>query len=83
MSTNRHPRYGCEKVEPQESRGAGELSPHLTGFGLGGPVRRPRRGKRRLFEGHTIFGKLPDLDGLLLHARVEHYPAGCRKTSAH
>jgi CRP/FNR family transcriptional regulator, cyclic AMP receptor protein len=34
--------------------------------------------KRRLFEGHAIFGKLspPDLDGLLLHARVEHYPAG-------
>jgi CRP/FNR family cyclic AMP-dependent transcriptional regulator len=34
--------------------------------------------KRRLFEGHSIFGKLPpdDLDALLLHARVEHYPAG-------
>ncbi len=35
-------------------------------------------GKRRLFEGHAIFGKLPpsDLDELLSHARVEHYPAG-------
>jgi CRP/FNR family cyclic AMP-dependent transcriptional regulator len=35
-------------------------------------------GKRRLFEGHTIFGKLPpsDLDALLSHARVERYPAG-------
>lgn len=34
--------------------------------------------KRRLFEGHALFGKLlpSDLDGLLLHARVEHYPAG-------
>jgi CRP-like cAMP-binding protein len=34
--------------------------------------------KRRLFEGHALFGKLPpdDLDSLLLHARVEHYPAG-------
>jgi CRP/FNR family transcriptional regulator, cyclic AMP receptor protein len=34
--------------------------------------------KRRLFEGHAIFGKLPteDLDTLLSHARVEHYPAG-------
>ena len=34
--------------------------------------------KRRLFEGHALFGKLPqpDLDALLLHARVEHYPAG-------
>jgi Cyclic nucleotide-binding domain len=34
--------------------------------------------KRRLFVGHAIFGKLSpsDLDGLLLHARVEHYPAG-------
>ena len=34
--------------------------------------------KRRLFEGHTLFGKLPseDLDALLLHARTEHHPAG-------
>jgi CRP/FNR family transcriptional regulator, cyclic AMP receptor protein len=34
--------------------------------------------KRGLFEGHALFGKLPqaDLDALLLHARVEHYPAG-------
>lgn len=34
--------------------------------------------KRRLFEGHALFGTLPpnDLDALLLHARVEHYPAG-------
>jgi len=34
--------------------------------------------KRRVFEGHALFGKLPqaDLDALLLHARVEHYPAG-------
>src|SRR5277367_3006700 len=34
--------------------------------------------RRRLFEGHALFGKLPpdDLDALLLHARVEHYPAG-------
>ena len=34
--------------------------------------------KRRLFEGHALFGKLPteDLDALLSHARVEHYPAG-------
>ena len=34
--------------------------------------------RRRLFEGHAIFGKLPteDLDALLSHARVEHYPAG-------
>jgi CRP-like cAMP-binding protein len=34
--------------------------------------------KRRLFEGHALFGKLPpaDLDALLLHARVERYPAG-------
>ncbi|HUI35084.1 MAG TPA: Crp/Fnr family transcriptional regulator [Stellaceae bacterium] len=34
--------------------------------------------KRRLFEGHALFGKLPpdDLDTLLSHARVEHYPAG-------
>ena len=34
--------------------------------------------KRRLFEGHALFGKLPpaDLDALLLRARVEHYPAG-------
>jgi CRP-like cAMP-binding protein len=34
--------------------------------------------KRRLFEGHALFGQLPqaDLDALLLHARVTHYPAG-------
>ena len=34
--------------------------------------------KRRLFEGHALFGKLPpaDLDALLSHARVEHFPAG-------
>jgi CRP/FNR family transcriptional regulator, cyclic AMP receptor protein len=34
--------------------------------------------KRRLFEGHALFGKLPqaDLDALLLHARSERYPAG-------
>ncbi len=34
--------------------------------------------KRRLFEGHALFGKLPpdDLDALLLRARVERYPAG-------
>jgi CRP/FNR family cyclic AMP-dependent transcriptional regulator len=34
--------------------------------------------KRRLFEGHALFGKLApdDLDALLSHARVEHFPAG-------
>jgi CRP/FNR family transcriptional regulator, cyclic AMP receptor protein len=34
--------------------------------------------KRRVFEGHALFGKLPpdDLDALLLHARGEHYSAG-------
>jgi CRP-like cAMP-binding protein len=34
--------------------------------------------KRKLFEGHALFGKLPpaDLDALLLHARVEHHTAG-------
>jgi CRP/FNR family transcriptional regulator, cyclic AMP receptor protein len=34
--------------------------------------------KRRLFEGHALFGKLPtgDLDALLSRARVEHYTAG-------
>jgi CRP/FNR family transcriptional regulator, cyclic AMP receptor protein len=34
--------------------------------------------KRRVFEGHALFGKLPpdDLDALLLHSRVEHYAAG-------
>jgi len=34
--------------------------------------------KRRLFEGHALFGKLPpdDLDALLTHARVEHFAAG-------
>ena len=36
------------------------------------------RERRRLFEGHAIFGKLApeDLDALLLHARAERYPAG-------
>lgn len=34
--------------------------------------------KRKAFEGHSLFGKLPpqDLDALLLRARVERYPAG-------
>ncbi len=34
--------------------------------------------RRRIFEGHALFGKLPqaDLDALLLHARVERYAAG-------
>jgi CRP/FNR family transcriptional regulator, cyclic AMP receptor protein len=34
--------------------------------------------RRRLFEGHALFGKLPpdDLEALLLHARVEHYAVG-------
>jgi len=34
--------------------------------------------RRKLFEGHALFGKLPpnDLEALLSHARVEHYPAG-------
>ena len=34
--------------------------------------------RRRLFVGHALFGKLPpaDLDALLLHARLERYPAG-------
>ncbi len=34
--------------------------------------------KRKLFEGHPLFGKLPaeDLDALLLHARAEHYLTG-------
>jgi CRP/FNR family transcriptional regulator, cyclic AMP receptor protein len=34
--------------------------------------------RRRIFEGHLLFGKLPqaDLDALLLHARVERYTAG-------
>jgi CRP/FNR family transcriptional regulator, cyclic AMP receptor protein len=34
--------------------------------------------KRRIFEGHALFGKLPTdaLDALLMHARVEHYSAG-------
>jgi len=34
--------------------------------------------RRRAFEGHALFGKLPpaDLDALLLHARAERYPAG-------
>ena len=34
--------------------------------------------KRRLFEGHALFGKLPlaDLDALLLRSRVERYPGG-------
>ncbi len=36
------------------------------------------RDKRRLFEGHPLFGGLSqdDLDALLNHARVERYPAG-------
>lgn len=34
--------------------------------------------KRSLFEGHALFGKLPqdDLDALLLHAHTERYSAG-------
>ena len=34
--------------------------------------------KRRLFEGHALFGILApvDVDALLTHARFEHYPAG-------
>jgi CRP-like cAMP-binding protein len=34
--------------------------------------------KRQLFDGHALFGKLPqlDLDALLLHARTEHFSAG-------
>ena len=34
--------------------------------------------KRKLFEGHSLFGNLPpsDLDALLSHARVEHYRPG-------
>lgn len=34
--------------------------------------------KRKIFEGHALFGKLPeqDLDALLSRARVERYPAG-------
>ena len=34
--------------------------------------------KRKLFEGHALFGILSaeDIDALLLHARFEHYPAG-------
>src|SRR5579862_8220954 len=34
--------------------------------------------KRRLFEGHALFGILSarDIDALLSHARFEHYPAG-------
>jgi CRP-like cAMP-binding protein len=34
--------------------------------------------RRRLFVGHSLFGKLPpaDLDALLLHARLERYAAG-------
>lgn len=44
---------------------------------VGVPIPTPAE-KRRLFEGHALFGKLPqdDLDALLLHARVEHYPSG-------
>ncbi len=36
--------------------------------------------KRRLFEGHALFGKLPpdDLDALLSHARVEHFSGRAR-----
>ncbi|MFZ2005357.1 MAG: Crp/Fnr family transcriptional regulator [Stellaceae bacterium] len=34
--------------------------------------------RRKAFEGHTLFGRLPqaDLDALLLHARAERYSAG-------
>jgi CRP/FNR family transcriptional regulator, cyclic AMP receptor protein len=34
--------------------------------------------RRKLFEGHALFGKLPpaDLDALLLHARAERHAAG-------
>ncbi len=34
--------------------------------------------RRKLFEGHALFGKLPaaDLDALLLHARLERHAAG-------
>jgi len=34
--------------------------------------------KRKLFEGHALFGILSDneIDALLFHARFEHYPAG-------
>ena len=34
--------------------------------------------RRQLFSGHALFGKLPpdDLDALLLHARLERFPAG-------
>jgi CRP/FNR family cyclic AMP-dependent transcriptional regulator len=34
--------------------------------------------RRQLFAGHALFGKLPpdDLDALLLHARLERFPAG-------
>jgi CRP-like cAMP-binding protein len=36
--------------------------------------------KRKLFQGHALFGELPaqDLDALLLHARVERYPTGSK-----
>src|SRR5580704_14138278 len=36
--------------------------------------------RRRAFEGHALFGKLPTdaLDALLLHARVEHHPTGSK-----
>lgn len=36
--------------------------------------------KRRIFDGHGLFGKLPehDLDALLSHARTERYPGGAR-----
>jgi CRP/FNR family transcriptional regulator, cyclic AMP receptor protein len=41
------------------------------------PILSPSE-KRRLFDGHSLFGRLPqaDLDGLLLHARSEHFAAG-------
>src|SRR5580692_5207851 len=44
-----------------------------TPMPLPGPSER-----RRVFEGHALFGKLPqaDLDALLLHARAERYPSG-------
>ncbi|MGE5270693.1 MAG: Crp/Fnr family transcriptional regulator [Thiohalocapsa sp.] len=34
--------------------------------------------KHKLFEGHALFGRLDtdDVEALLSHARVEHYPAG-------
>lgn len=42
-------------------------------------MRAPTTDRRRLFEGHPLFGILgpDDVDALLTHARFEHYPAGC------